>query len=1296
MNRCMGVALVVAGVWCAVAQAAERVIEKDDFESPKTERLGKPEIIQGLVSSGLLTSTGQGVYRTTGEQVLKRVKPPLVTGEGVWLRSSIRLYALEGDAELSVRLGGAKDALKLTAALRDGKLVLAAADCGRAAGTLSVGAAALPADVSLGVSPAGAFRVRVQSLSDSSVGKLDGKSGVLTGYARDCELVWALKSASGQEAKATVDEYVTSVIRDEDETAVPYVLEKLPEFDPVKAGWPLVFEDNFDGDKVDWDTKWFEPYYDQHDLGCAQLDGEGHLKIKVDFKPGVTDRTVSTNLQTCSVYTKKGYGYGYYEARFKFTQSKGWWAAFWTYGDANTNPFLDGFEIDGFEDYYLTWKKGTPWYNVVDHNLHIRGGLGRSKSWNYASVLPGGRDEWYTLGIRWTPFEITYYLNGKAIKTKNKVGHSPHDTVTFDAFNHCACTSPNHACVSAQIMSAAWNKNEWDVSRDSFPQYYYVDYVRIYAYPDEPTGRPHVKWTNASEIGNVLVPTGGVVKLSADVTLASKTKAKLKGVYLFDNGFFLQCKTEPPYDFEIRLDDEFLGRTAYARPGRQRQIFTMNGCPHVFHVFAQDENGQVGRTELPLSRIPLYGPSTPYEGAAQKLPGTLNPARYDAGGIPVGYYVHKQTVEKWRPDLHPRPSFAFRGDEYVSCSAAGDAIDFTMTGEWLNYTVDIAEKGDYTFTFPYATTSFGWVWLDFFVDGRPIGRVPFEAHDGWSFAHDKTGRLQATLPAGRHVITLLPTGPMSFGTMTVEKYAPKPQPVEPVWYEVEHPETFDPAKAGWTCVFEDEFEGTEFDTNKWYRPHFARTAQKVAPDGNGHLVFYVEKGPKGVIPNTYLYSMPEYKYGYFESRVKFTRKNGWWAASWVQGGSKLNPFLDGIEIDTFEDFFTRLPEDHPLHNRMAHSIHAPIGTHSVSYQLHSTPPDPIDGFHTIACKWDPLSITFYLDGRRVGGYSAFNNVACIRPLHAILSAERSHGTKWLGGFGKPGVEEGRYEIDWVRVWQDPKMSEDAPSVRLEPKSDQTFVAAGDELEFKAVATSARADDPIAEVYLFDSGYMMKCDVERPYAFKIPMTKDYYDASKFGRYAGHSGAKHPDFDSYPHTFVAFARTRSGKVAHSDPVMRIVAPTPAPAAYEDRPQAIPGTVEGWRFDVGGQGKAYHRLLKKGYCQKGRNPRPEEKIDCSKQWTGVTYAGEWINYTVDVAKAGRYAATFLYASPLVSVNDVEILVDGVTAGKFPLTAEPYFSFSPSHKSTIEVALPEGRHVLTLIFKSTIGFKSLLFAGD
>ena len=211
-------------------------------------------------------------------------------------------------------------------------------------------------------------------------------------------------------------------------------------------------------------------------------------------------------------------------------------------------------------------------------------------------------------------------------------------------------------------------------------------------------------------------------------------------------------------------------------------------------------------------------------------------------------------------------------------------------------------------------------------------------------------------------------------------------------FEVAHEATFNPEKAGWKLVFADEFDGTELDSGKWYRPHFARKQRMdIAPDGQGHLVFKVKRNEKGRFPNTYLYSIPEYKYGYFEARVKFTKGLGWWAASWMHGASKENPFLDGIEVDTFEDFFTRLVDGHPLRDRMAHSLHAKIGSHGVSQQVTTSVEPPVDGWHTIACKWRPLAFEFYLDGRLTGSYTAFNNAACIRPLHAVLSVEDMQG-----------------------------------------------------------------------------------------------------------------------------------------------------------------------------------------------------------------------------------------------------------------------------------------------------------------
>lgn len=567
-------------------------------------------------------------------------------------------------------------------------------------------------------------------------------------------------SATGE----NVDEYMAGAARTKDaDRTVPYEIGKLPAFDPVKAGWKKVFEDEFDGDSVDW-TKWFGPYYDPVKRDFASTDGKGHLRIAVRMKPGTTNVLESTSL-----YTSQAFGYGYYEARLRFSEKPGWWAAFWGYGDVNTNPFLDGFEPDGFEDFYTrrrVWReKGNA---ILAHNLHVRSGLGRSKSFSYLSRLPRGVDEWYDFGMLHTPFEISYYLDGKLIRSHRMDDtRHPHDTVTFDAFSAAACTAPLHAALSGCIMAPGWGGDLADLDGVSFPDSFEVDRVRVYAMPDPPETRLSVSWS-AGATPVEAVATGSVIRLAVDVKPSARGAAP-KAVYLFDNGYFLQCRTNPPYAFELPLTEEYLKKTAYMRPGDVGETPPFNGLPHVFHAFAQDASGRIGRTAEPVVRVPRFGGSTPYGGRPQRIPGKVSPAHFDEGGIPFGYYKHEGTVLHFRDDLNPRPSRAFRPGDHASCSAAGDAIDFVCTGEWMNYTVDVATAGDYMATFPYGTPGRGINRLDFLVDGRFVAGVALEGHADVGFARDRTATVRFPLPAGRHVLTLLPTGPLSFGTIDFRK-----------------------------------------------------------------------------------------------------------------------------------------------------------------------------------------------------------------------------------------------------------------------------------------------------------------------------------------------------------------------------------------------------------------------------------------------------------------------------------------------------------------------------------------------
>ena len=116
------------------------------------------------------------------------------------------------------------------------------------------------------------------------------------------------------------------------------------------------------------------------------------------------------------------------------------------------------------------------------------------------------------------------------------------------------------------------------------------------------------------------------------------------------------------------------------------------------------------------------------------------------------------------------------------------------------------------------------------------------------------------------------------------------------------------------------------------------------------------------------------------------------------------------------------------------------------------------------------------------------------------------------------------------------------------------------------------------------------------------------------------------------------------------------------YQDGPQKIPGRVLCAYYDLGGEGVAYHDTDPQNHGSGELNPadgtylnefRVQEGVDTSYTkfdrkpdriddnpfdqivpprdmlYVGWTEAGEWFNITVDVARAGTYAADFLYTS-------------------------------------------------------------------
>ena len=725
----------------------------DDFER-SAKREGNPRLVTGMTAPGLLTQTRMGLYRGKIVPVFSGrsgLKAP-IAGK-LKFACGYRLYGL-GAAGAGARLEtrfSMGDAEELFVSEREASK--SSVRCSVGAVALDLPYDALPADIVFTVDDSGEAELSVTSLSDSRCRSATGKIPFFASK-KTFSAGMELKSLRpGAATEATLDNVFAAIASPARKMGnVTAKISPLDTFDPVKSGWPLVFSDEFEGNSLDL-AKW----------EARSITGLKHVKVKDgNLVIGVDYKEDGKTLETGSVWTRTSFLYGYFEARLKFTKQNGWWAAFWMYGKTVANPFLDGFEIDIFEDYYTRRldEKGRN-RPLIDHNLHMYANA-TLKSWNYIEELQGSLDDFHVIGCKWTPFEISYYMNGKLIRSSAR--HSPWNSVTFDPFNHGVGAVPLHAILSGQIMNPAssWLKGLTDLSKCTFPDHYHVDYIRIYGYPDPENEKPSISWAEKYESGPETIKKDGArMTYRVNVAPASKTKTPIEAVYLFDSGYLLECKTKPPFEFTVECTQKFYDGTDFMRPGRQRLKPHFDGT-HALVAFVQDVNGKISKTDaLEFMIVCADRISKPFRGKAAKIPGVIDPAYYDEGGQGVAY------SDGSKGNMHGK-GVNWRLDEDVDCRPG--TVGGVGGGEWINYTVDIAEAGDYEVTFKYGTPSRTEQAMLFLLDLKRVGTAGLSGQDvkyGWSAR--STGRAVLKLPAGRHVLRLVLNGNYNFGNLEFRK-----------------------------------------------------------------------------------------------------------------------------------------------------------------------------------------------------------------------------------------------------------------------------------------------------------------------------------------------------------------------------------------------------------------------------------------------------------------------------------------------------------------------------------------------
>jgi hypothetical protein len=149
-------------------------------------------------------------------------------------------------------------------------------------------------------------------------------------------------------------------------------------------------------------------------------------------------------------------------------------------------------------------------------------------------------------------------------------------------------------------------------------------------------------------------------------------------------------------------------------------------------------------------------PPGPFYGTPMAIPGVVEAEDFDYGGEGVAYHDTdpENIMGVYRPD---------EGVDLETCSEGGVDVGYIANGEWMNYTVDVAQTGNYIITVRYAggNSSF---YIEF--DGTNVtGTVPTYETGGWQVWEDIN--IPVTLSAGVQVMTFYGSSGFNLNKFTI-------------------------------------------------------------------------------------------------------------------------------------------------------------------------------------------------------------------------------------------------------------------------------------------------------------------------------------------------------------------------------------------------------------------------------------------------------------------------------------------------------------------------------------------------
>lgn len=241
----------------------------------------------------------------------------------------------------------------------------------------------------------------------------------------------------------------------------------------------LVFEDNFDGDKID-ENIWSHNAQGDRKGGFWDKDQafvkDGNLIIRTEYKK---DGKYGPGYYCDRIDSRKRFEqrYGYFECRCILPAAQGLWSAFWISTKAvskNGNPGTNGTEIDVFESPLWYRKLNGHDNSMITSNLHYGGYEAQTRYKNVTvSKAVNPYSEFNTYGLEWNENEYIFYINGV------ETGRSRFGGVS---------KVPEYMELSVEVDGVdaepyyGWSGLITRNKNNELPADFIVDYVKVYQY----------------------------------------------------------------------------------------------------------------------------------------------------------------------------------------------------------------------------------------------------------------------------------------------------------------------------------------------------------------------------------------------------------------------------------------------------------------------------------------------------------------------------------------------------------------------------------------------------------------------------------------------------------------------------------------------------------------------------------------------------------------------------------------------------------------------------------------------